>query len=331
MDLLTAMTECGARSQGLVTARRLDAAGVRPWALSAGVRNQTVIRVHRRVYALAPLPSWSQFVVTEKGPSPAYVAHVRAALLSLGVGAIAIGRTAAALRGWPMLVEPSRTVEVAVPHGSRYADVKQVKVVERRHVRGEQVAVPVGTDPVRVTSAVQTVLDCGRTLPLLEALVVCDSALRAGDVTVEELQSASRQLRGVRDAARIRRVVELCDPESGSVLETVLRVRMILGGISGFATQRILRDADGRHVLRADFVFEEVRLVVEVDGQKWHPDADRDRRRDNELAALGWRVLRYRWSDVVRDPRAVLREIRLAAGSPSSDCQNSMAGLPAAA
>lgn len=331
MDLLTALTECGARSQGLVTSRRLNAAGVPPWALGSGVRNKTVVRVHRRVYALAPLPAWTRFVVTDKGPSPAYVAHVRAALLSLGNGAIAIGRTAAALRGWPMLVEPSRTVEVAVPHGSRRAEVRQVKVIERRDVKGDQVTVPAGTDPLPVTNPAQTVLDCGRMLPLLEAVVICDSALRAGAVTVEELRLASRQLRGVRDAARIRRVLELCDPESGSVLETVLRVRMLLDGISGFATQRILRDAAGRHVLRADFVFEDLRLVVEVDGQKWHPDVERDRRRDNELAALGWRVLRYRWRDVVHDPRAVLWEIRLAAGVPSSDCQNRMAGLPRAA
>jgi very-short-patch-repair endonuclease len=54
---------------------------------------------------------------------------------------------------------------------------------------------------------------------------------------------------------------------------------------------------------------------VEVDGQKWHQDVERDRRVDNALAALGWRVLRYAWPDVVNDHDRVLAEIAAAVGS----------------
>ncbi len=70
--------------------------------------------------------------------------------------------------------------------------------------------------------------------------------------------------------------------------------------------------------LRVDFCFRAARLVVEVDGARWHPDPRRDRQRDNALTALGWRVLRYAWADVVHEPERVLAEIRaaLAAGGP---------------
>jgi very-short-patch-repair endonuclease len=200
--------------------------------------------------------------------------------------------------------------------------VDRVKVTERRHLACELLVALPDTDGLLVTTAVQTLLDCGRSLPLVEAVVLFDSALRACDVTVTELRRAARSLPGRRDAARVRRVLALCDPDSGSVLETVLRVRMLLDGIEGFSTQLTLRDAAGRHVHRADFCFEAARLVVEVDGEKWHQDVARDRIRDNQLAALGWRVLRYRWAEVVHNPSAVLLEVRAAAALGISDCQS---------
>ena len=63
-------------------------------------------------------------------------------------------------------------------------------------------------------------------------------------------------------------------------------------------------------MLRADFSFPEARLIVEVDGARWHPDARVDRRRDNALACLGWRVLRFGWEEVVHDTPSVLAQVR---------------------
>lgn len=331
MDAAAAVARCGRRTQGLATTRQLRAAGLSPGPLARAIEAGTVLRVHRRVYALEPLPPRPRFLVTDDGPAPAYVARVRAALLSVGPGAVARGRTAAALHGWPMLVEPTRTVDVAVPHGSRRAAVEDVHVAERRDVRVARVVAVSGAAPLPVMPPVQTVLDCCLSLPLLQAVVVCDSALRARTVTLAELRRASRQLAGVRDAERVRQVLDLADPESGSVLETVLRVRMTLHEICGFGTQQVLHDGAGRAVLRADFVFEDARLVVEVDGQKWHQDVARDRRRDNALAALGWRVLRYTWSQVVHHPDAVLAEIAAALGLRTSDCHLAAARLLRAA
>jgi very-short-patch-repair endonuclease len=49
---------------------------------------------------------------------------------------------------------------------------------------------------------------------------------------------------------------------------------------------------------RVDFVDLKRQLIIEVDGRRWHTrlaDFDRDRWRDNEAVAKGWRVLRFTW------------------------------------
>ena len=54
----------------------------------------------------------------------------------------------------------------------------------------------------------------------------------------------------------------------------------------------------------ADFVCAEARLIVEIDGSQ-HADSHRDRERDAELKARGFRVLRFWNDDVLKDLNAV--------------------------
>ena len=314
MDVVEVLRAAADR-QGVLSRGELRAAVVSDAALSRAVTAGRVVRVRRRVYALEPLPPLPRHLVTGVGVDAAVVPVVRAALLELGPGAVAATRTAAVLRGWGLLHEPRRAVEVAVPHGHDCSPLG-VRVRQARHLPVQDLVPLRGLAPLQVTTAVQTVLDCALALPLLDATVVADSALRARDVRVEELEAAVAQLPGRREAARARRVVAACDPESGSVLESVQRVRMVLAGLDGFATQVVLRAAP---VLRVDFCFDAARLVVEVDGARWHPDPARDQQRDNALAALGWRVLRFSWSEVVHDSARVLATVRaaLAAGCPT--------------
>jgi very-short-patch-repair endonuclease len=318
MDVCAVLSEAGLTTQGMVTHADLRRAGASRASLSRAASAGTVLRVRRRVYALAPLPPLPRHVVTDVGVAIGYVAHVRAVLLSLGPGAAACRRTAAACYGWGLLVEPGRTVEVAVDHGRGAVAAPGVRAWQRRSAAVLLHTVLEDTAPMLLTAPVQTVLDCALGLPLVEAVVVADSALRAGDVTVDELRRAAASMGGQRDARKARRVVDLCDPESGSVLESVLRVRLVLAGCTGFASQVVLRDVEGA-VLRVDFCFAAAGLVVEADGARWHPDPARDQARDNDLAALGWRVLRFTWRQVVHEHEAVVRQVQaaLACGTPS--------------
>ena len=52
---------------------------------------------------------------------------------------------------------------------------------------------------------------------------------------------------------------------------------------------------------RVDFVWRDQRLIVEVDGYRFHRAPSRfeaDRERDVELSAKGWRVVRFTWRQV---------------------------------
>jgi very-short-patch-repair endonuclease len=63
---------------------------------------------------------------------------------------------------------------------------------------------------------------------------------------------------------------------------------------------------------RRDFVWREQRLVVETDGYRWHSTKEaqlRDRRRDRELTALGWRPVRFTYEEVAFEPARVGSEL----------------------
>ena len=57
-----------------------------------------------------------------------------------------------------------------------------------------------------------------------------------------------------------------------------------------------------------DFVCLEARLIIEVDGSQ-HADSPDDRCRDEELTALGYRVLRFWNSDVLKNIEGVAETI----------------------
>jgi very-short-patch-repair endonuclease len=71
---------------------------------------------------------------------------------------------------------------------------------------------------------------------------------------------------------------------------------------------------DGR-IYHPDVRFEQERLIIEVDGLAWHVTPDRfrgDRARDNDFLLANWRVLRFTWYDLNRQPHRVIRTIRAA-------------------
>jgi len=325
MTVRAAVDRCGEATQGLVTAAVLRADGVTRSRLSRAVARGEVARVRPGVYATDRLGDWPVFQVTPEGVAAAFVQRVRAVLLNLGPGAAAGGSTAACLPGWELLTEPLRSIEVVVDVDRSRVRLPGVTAVRRRDRHVELVAPLPQCRGLLVTSAVTTVVDCCTSLPLLDAVVVCDSALRSGQVTLAELQRAAGRRRGRRRAGRLRRVLALCDPGSGSVLESVLRVRMVEDRLVGLSTQVVVRDAAGRYVRRVDFCFDRYRLVVETDGARWHTGAVRDQAGDNRLAAAGWRVLRFTWGQVVHDPGAVLALVRVALTAGSSDTH--LAGL----
>ena len=87
---------------------------------------------------------------------------------------------------------------------------------------------------------------------------------------------------------------------------------MSSAGITGWRANAVITDAAGV-IGVGDFVLDQARLVIELDGWAFHTSPDRfqrDRRRQNRLVAAGWTVLRFTWRDLTERPGYVIATIR---------------------
>jgi hypothetical protein len=203
------------------------------------------------------------------------------------------------------LAADSGAARVTVPRNRSRLTVPGWRVV-RADVPVQDVTLLPGG--VRLTSALRTVADLARVLPLQHAVVAADSALRQRLVTVQALGQLLGAALG-RGADRLRAVAGHADPLSGSVLESLLRVLLATSGLPAPVSQYPVRNEAGRVVARVDLCWPAQRLVVEADGFAFHSDRAAyrsDRVRMNELERLGWRVLRFTWEDVVNRPPYVV-------------------------
>jgi len=64
---------------------------------------------------------------------------------------------------------------------------------------------------------------------------------------------------------------------------------------------------------RPDFLWRPQRLIVETDGRDVHTTRqafERDRERDQRLTVAGWRVVRFTWRQITREPDRVVQTLR---------------------
>ena len=70
-----------------------------------------------------------------------------------------------------------------------------------------------------------------------------------------------------------------------------------------------------------DFIWRRHRLNVELDSQTFHLNADsfeRDRRRDRQLHACGWTVIRVTWRQLQEDAAALAADLRSVLDRPAA-------------
>jgi hypothetical protein len=295
--------------QGISNLQQIRDADITRHALRVAVKRGEVHRVGSGTYATAPLPARAKHLLSGGRVDPGYVAHVRAFMLQVGDDACTEARCAAVLWGFDMAVEPDH-VELSVSPGGGRA-VPGLVVTQREAVPHVMRGV-LGLEPLRVPTAVETVLQCAATLSLAEGVVIADSALRQKAVTRRQLIRGAEGWYRRPGIRKIRNVLRLADGRSESVLESLMRVLLVTAGLPTPELQYVIRD--GRAFLaRVDLCWPLLRLVVETDGRTWHDPEDRrlaDRRRDNALERLSWRVLRFTWAEVVHQPDYVLAHVR---------------------
>lgn len=160
---------------------------------------------------------------------------------------------------------------------------------------------------VRVTSIARTAVDTALLCQNHEALQIMDAAWRAlgsADELAAVCDAAFRRP-GIRTA---RWALEHADPSSESAGESLSRYWMITNGVPMPRLQVDIRDENGHFVARPDFAWDDCRVLGEFDGRsKYAVDgadgsaADvvmREKRRENQLRALGWWVYRWTWNDL---------------------------------
>jgi hypothetical protein len=273
---------------GLVSRRALLAQGLSDDQVRGLVRRGALRRVRPGVYA------------ADVGAPPHLVA-LGAVQLS-APSAVASHRSATHVYGLP-LARPWERPELTRP--DRYSHL--IGTLTHRY-RLDPCDVTV-VDALSVTSVARTLVDVARVVPLAEALVPMDAALRREMVTRGECTAVIDRLPGVNYRWRARAMVRLGDPLSESPLESFSRGQLVEAGIPRPVLQVRLGDASGTAFF-ADMFWPEWGIVGECDGRVKYegpaaaPDALwREKRRQEWMEAHGLTVLRWGWREVDRAPK----------------------------
>jgi hypothetical protein len=233
-----------------------------------------------------------------------------AAKLRLPDAAVFTGSTAAWLHG--LDIAPSSPIEAAVPSTSSTSRLVGV-VVRRCSIPAAETSIRRG---VRVTSAVRTIADLACRLPLTDAVALLDTALHGRLVNSGRLRDWASTHAGYRGVRRLKRALELAEPATESVMETRLRLLLVLAGLPRPLAQISLCDEDGHFVGRPDFYYPPHRLALEYDGSGHRENLTGDNRRQNRMVDAGYRLLRFTAADVLSAPDSVVALVRRALFQP---------------
>jgi very-short-patch-repair endonuclease len=154
-------------------------------------------------------------------------------------------------------------------------------------------------DPVRPAEATASRDDTANALahlircqPARSTVITLDSALNTGVIGLADLGRIFATV-----PRRFRHLQSRLDGASQSGLETMCRLALVSRGLR-VRTQVPIAGVGAVDVLVGD------RLVIELDGNEFHSgprEFANDRRRDLELARLGYRVIRLSFSQVMTD------------------------------
>ncbi|GAA5151614.1 hypothetical protein GCM10023321_18960 [Pseudonocardia eucalypti] len=198
------------------------------------------------------------------------------------------------------------TSHLRAPRGIRLRQ-DDLAAHECREVRG-----------VEVTTPLRTAYDLARRGSLEDAVVAVDELAGRFHFAPEELLVMAERHAGARGCRRLPEVVELAEPRAESVMETRLRLVLVLAGLPRPVVQHRVRDRSGRLVATEDLAYPEHRIALEYEGHEhFTPERSaRDAYRYTRLQDLGWRVYRYSRRDVFRRPTEIVAEIERALARP---------------
>ena len=297
--IATVMSGCG----GVASAAQLQAKGVAPREITRAVRSGDLVRVRRGALVAGGL--WR-----EAQPWERHALRARAVMATYGPESPVVLTHHSALAVWGIdLHGVDDRVHLATPDGRRGRTDDAVSF--HRPVPAPFVTTCGGIVLARPAAAcLQVAAQFGGEAGLVSA----DAALRAGHTTPEELAAARSALGVSRSSRAPAQVVALADGRVESAAESRARWTFDLAGLAQPTPQVVIRDEQDRFVARVDFLVEELKVVIEVDGMGKYEDI-RDLRaekvREDRLRELGYEVVRLTWRELA-DPALVLRKVMAA-------------------
>lgn len=215
-------------------------------------------------------------------------------------GGVLSGKTAAWLHGLDL--EPIDPVEVTVDAEAKVSRLTGC-ILHRSRLEPNEISRRRG---LTVTTRTRTFADLGRRLPLTEAVTALDQALHLRLVSKRALSAWATAHPGFRGVARLRRAMDLAEPATESVMETRLRLLLVLAGLPRPRAQTVLTNSSGLFVGRVDLYYPEHKLAIEYDGAAHRERLALDNQRQNRLVDAGYHLLRFTATDVLSNPASVV-------------------------
>jgi very-short-patch-repair endonuclease len=272
------LRELGTAQHGVVRRAQLIERGLSMHTVDRLVRVRRLVVVQRGVYQIGPLPlpRAGELAATLAGGPDARVSH----------------RNAAHLAG--MLDADHVTgVEVTVPRRRRRR-IAGVRIHRVRDLRADELT---RIDGIPVTTPARTLLDLAETARGRVVEQAYATALRMRLVTSDAMRAIVERHPTHRGAPLWQRLLAQHDTPSFTRSRAEEKLLAL--------TQKALLPRPELNVQilghEVDFVWRDARVIAEVDGYAFHAASrsfGADRRRDAELTAAGYRVLRFTWSDL---------------------------------
>jgi very-short-patch-repair endonuclease len=226
-----------------------------------------------------------------------------AALLACGDRAALSHFTAGTL--WRLLNRPIHPIHVIAPacRGRKQRHIQP----HRLHLQRTEV---VRSDGLWTTTPARTIVDLSAALPPRPLRELVEVAQDVHRFNAREIAASLARVPTRPGARELASLLELLQPDADNARSYL--ERLFLKGIRSAR----LPLPQINHVIagkRPDFVWPVQRLVVETDGYRWHSSKQaqqRDRKRDRELTALGWRPVRFTYEEVAFEPHRVADELR---------------------
>jgi very-short-patch-repair endonuclease len=289
LPLLATLLEALAfRQHGVVSRAQLLELGFSAQRLRTLIANGALHPVHPGVYAVGHTR------LSQAG-------RWMAAVLACGPGALLSHRDAGRLQGL-LRGTGSGPIHVSAPGTHR---LPGIRCHRRRRVEPEYATL---LDGIPVTSWARTMLDLATDMPEARLRDALEQAERQGR-DFSQLEALLRDSPGHHGLCRLRPLLARFDdgpPDLRSRAEADLLALIREAGLPEPHTNVVVAG------VLVDFHWPRQRLVVEVDGRRWHGlqrDMESDRRKDVRLTLAGQRPVRFTASRIRAEPAAVTGEI----------------------